>query len=262
MIKIEALQVAEQINLKQFKASFTVRQHSGGTSEQFYVLENNLYLYVLNYGVVIFGNYSRYQKEEFLEYLKQFCTNWLPSPFQEEYQVEFSDELQKPLVMPSSLHLPPAQNSTLAVRLAMLNTGQSVALDYYEQLTTQSLDGTYAFTRQMEQHGRVKASKKALLRFIGRSMNIKNSIVDNLYILDDPGIVWDDPELDRINKGLKENFDIQIRFRDLDYKLRIIQDNLRLFTDLLQNRESARLEWIIIILILIEVINVFWREVF
>lgn len=61
---------------------------------------------------------------------------------------------------------------------------------------------------------------------------------------------------------LKDIFDIQIRFRDLDSKLRIIQDNLRLFTDLLQYRESAHLEWIIIILILIEVINVFRREVF
>ncbi|WP_017730183.1 RMD1 family protein [Nafulsella turpanensis] len=58
MIKIEALQVAEQINLKQLKASFAIRQHSGGSSEQFYVLENDMYLYVLNYGVVVFGNYN------------------------------------------------------------------------------------------------------------------------------------------------------------------------------------------------------------
>ena len=261
MIKIEALQVAEQINLKQLKASFAIRQHSGGSSEQFYVLEENMYLYVLNYGVVVFGNYSKYQKEEFLEYLRQFSTNWIASPFQEEYTVSIDQQVQKATVTSSSLLLPENYNEVLAIRLAMLNTGQSVALDYYEQLTYQALNETHQYTEQMEKHGKVNASKRNLLRFIGRSMNIKNSVVDNLYILDDPGIVWDDPELDRINKGLKETFDIQLRFRDLDFKLRIIQDNLKLFTDLLQHRESARLEWIIIILIMIEVVNMFWREV-
>jgi uncharacterized Rmd1/YagE family protein len=262
MIKIEALQFAEQINLKQFKASFSVRQHSGGVSEKFYVLENDTYLYLLNYGVVIFGNYNKYQKEEFLEYLKQFCTNLLPAPLQEDYTVETDESLDRPSVTSPSLLLPKNYTSLLGIRLAMLYTGQSVALDYYEQLTYEALTETHKYTEQMEKHGKVNAGKRNLLRFVGRSMNIKNSIVDNLYILDDPGIVWDDPELDRINKGLKDTFDIQIRFRDLDSKLRIIQDNLKLFTDLLQHRESARLEWIIIILILIEVINVFWREVF
>lgn len=261
MIKIEALQISEQINLKQFKATFSVRQHSGGVSEQFYVLENNTYLYLLNYGVVIFGNYTKYQKEEFLEYLKQFCTSWISSPLQEEYAVEVDENTQRPTVSSSALLLPETYHSVLGIRLAMLYTGQSVALDYYEQLTYQALNETHQYTRQMEKNGKVNASKRNLLRFIGRSMNIKNSVVDNLYILDDPGIVWDDPELDRINKGLKDTFDIQLRFRDLDSKLRIIQDNLKLFTDLLQHRESARLEWIIIILILIEVVNMFWREV-
>ena len=50
-------------------------------------------------------------------------------------------------------------------------------------------------------------------------------------------------------------FDINTRFRALDYELRVVQDNLELFTDLLQNRESTRLEWIVIALIFVEVLN-------
>ena len=44
------------------------------------------------------------------------------------------------------------------------------------------------------------------------------------------------------------------RFKDLDYRLGIVEDNLRLFTDVLNVRESSRLEWIVIVLIFLEII--------
>jgi uncharacterized Rmd1/YagE family protein len=46
-----------------------------------------------------------------------------------------------------------------------------------------------------------------------------------------------------------------MRYRDIDYKLKIVQENLTLFTDLLQQRQSHNMELIIIALIMIEVIH-------
>jgi required for meiotic nuclear division protein 1 len=74
-----------------------------------------------------------------------------------------------------------------------------------------------------------------------------------LYILDDPNLVWDNEDLAVLNRLLKANFDINTRFKDLDYRLQIVEDNLRLFTDVLNVRESSRLEWIVIVLIFIEI---------
>lgn len=85
-------------------------------------------------------------------------------------------------------------------------------------------------------------------------LNIKNSIVDNLYILDDPNLVWDNDDLDVLNRLLKVNFDINTRFKDLDYRLQIVENNLTLFIDVLNVRKSSRLEWTIVILILIEIL--------
>ena len=106
----------------------------------------------------------------------------------------------------------------------------------------------------MEHHGKLSISKTNLLKYIGRVLNVKNSIVDNLYILDDPNLVWDNEELNLLNRHLKANFDINPRFKDLDYRLQIVENNLTLFTDVLNVRESARLEWIVIILIALEII--------
>jgi uncharacterized Rmd1/YagE family protein len=57
-----------------------------------------------------------------------------------------------------------------------------------------------------------------------------------------------------LNRHLKANFDINPRFKDLDYRLDIVEDNLKLFTDVLNVRESSRLEWIVIVLIFLEII--------
>ena len=48
-----------------------------------------------------------------------------------------------------------------------------------------------------------------------------------------------------------------MRFRTIQEGLGIVKENMELFRDLLQNRNSNTLEWVIIILILVEVINIF-----
>jgi len=44
------------------------------------------------------------------------------------------------------------------------------------------------------------------------------------------------------------------RFETLDMKLNLVQDNLKYFLEILQNRKSDTLEWIIIILIGVEIV--------
>jgi len=61
---------------------------------------------------------------------------------------------------------------------------------------------------------------------------------------------------------LKKTFDLQARFRTIREGLEIVKENLDLFKDLLQYRNSIVLEWIIIALILVEVINLFIEKLF
>lgn len=140
------------------------------------------------------------------------------------------------------------------MRIVMLNIGQSVALEHYEVLTDDLITSSKHYILELEQRGKLSISKTNLLKYIGKVLNVKNSIVDNLYILDDPNLVWDNEELNLLNRQLKTNFDINTRFKDLDYRLQIVEDNLKLFTDVLNVRESSRLEWVVIILIALEIV--------
>jgi required for meiotic nuclear division protein 1 len=253
-VKIEAFQVAESFNIKKIRAEFSAILHSSTTSELFYFFEDtNNYLYIFDYGVVTFGNYDAIGRSEFLRFIKPYSEQVLKNDINEQYLIEEDEKITKFIVRNDYVTVPEVTPSVL--RISMLNVAQSVALDYYETLTDELINSTKRYTQELELKGKISISKIALLKYIGRVLNVKHSIVDNLYILDDPNLVWDNDDLNQLNRSLKANFETNNRFKDLDYRLRIVEDNLKLFTDVLNHRESARLEWIVIILILIEILN-------
>jgi uncharacterized Rmd1/YagE family protein len=258
MLKIDAYQIAEQIQIKRFRNEFTVRPVFSASTELFYAYEDGKYLYVFNYGVVALAGYNELEKSDILKFIKSYAEKPVNGEFVEDYLLEVDPEARM-VINYNSMTVPELNNNVL--RIAMLNTCQSAALDYYEDIGYRILEDTRKFTNELESFGKIKISKTDLLKFVGKTLNIKNSIVDNLYIFDAPDIVWENEYLEKIDNGLKDIFDIRMRFRDLDYKLKIVEDNLKLFTELSQNRESTRLEWIIILLILFEVLNVIFSKI-
>jgi uncharacterized Rmd1/YagE family protein len=261
MLKIRAFQVAESFDIKKMRADFSEEPHSASNDELFYAFAGKKYLYAADYGVVVLAGYDEVATSDALRFVKHYANQPLHQPMNDDLLMETKNDITKPLVQNNKVYLPENYSET-QIRILMLNVGQSVALDYYEELCGKILANMQTYTNELENFGRVNVSKKELLKFIGKTLNVKNSIVDDLYILDDPSMVWDDESLEIFNKNLKELFDIIPRFKDLDYRLRIVEENLKLFSDILHHRESNRLEWIIIGLILIEVINVFWHEFF
>ncbi len=252
-IKIEAFQISESFNIRKFRTEFQAEAFSSSLSEMFYAfMDLDRYLYVFDYGVVVFANYDEIGKSEMLLFLKNYTTELVVLDFRENYKIEIDSNLSKAIVKNDFVIVPEITPSIL--RIVMLNTGQSVALEYYESLTDAQIASSKYYIVELEKHGRLTISKTDLLKYIGKVLNVKNSIVDNLYILDDPNLVWDNESLDVLNRLLKANFDINTRFKDLDYRLQIVEDNLRLFTDVLNVRESSRLEWVVIILIAIEIL--------
>ena len=258
-IQIEAVQIAEVFNIKKFRSDYNLIANSGSTSEVFYVIpENNRYLYLFDYGVIVFANYDTKSKKEFIHFIKNYATSLVRFKLSEEYLIVTNENSNKIIVENAFVSVPKIDNSLL--KIVMLNIGQSVALEHYEILSDTMINSSKEYILQLETNGKLNVSKNNLLKHIGKVLNVKNSIIDNLYILDDPNLVWDNEELNLLNRHLKINFDINSRFKGLDYRLQIVEDNLTIFTNILNVRESNRLEWIIILLILSEIlINLFFH---
>ncbi len=258
MIRIFAYQIAENTNIKKFKNEYTGLLINSNSFELFYKYKEG-YVFVLNYGVVVFANVSDIQRSEFISLLTKYCVNHLENRLLEDFIIE---KKETPLPEFSYNSLSVSEINDDVIRIAMLQVAQSLALDFYQETAQQLFDDTVHLTNQLETLGRLKISKRKLLKFIGKTLNTKNRIIDNLYIYDTPSMVWEDEFLGKVNDGLTKTFDISIRFKELEYMLKRVESNLAVFVELTNAKESKRLEWIVIILIFIEILHLFLNRFF
>lgn len=256
-LKIISFQVADAIDVKQFRTAFTASIHYADTDELFYHIEEYKNLYVFKYGVVCFLGYNEIEMTSLLQLIQPFCKNW----FEHRLSDEFDIEAGTPGIYFGYNKIGIPRADTEILRLIMLNASQSVALDYYSQQTNLLLEETNYHTQLLERKGKIDLRGTELKKYIGRTLKLKNKIVGNLYIFDSPEETWEDENLNKLDIGLKKTFDLQARFRIIQEGLGIVKENLELFRDLLQYRNSAMLEWVIIILILVEVLNLIVEKI-
>ncbi|TYP70874.1 RMD1 family protein [Aquimarina intermedia] len=254
---VYALQIADNIAIKSVRASFSGNLLFSDRDELFFENESEQYVYVFKYGVICFFNTSQEAIDSIVEELLPFCRNPLEKHLVEKIDVHM--ESSETVVHYDNITLREFNKDFL--RLIMLNTSQSVALDRYAEITEELLDDTNAHTMYLETKGRLDISGNKLKRYIGKILNIKNKISENLYIFDSHDLTWDDEKLNRFDSDLKKTFDLKDRYRDIHDRIEIIKENLELFKDIMDHRESSRLEWIIIILILVEVFDLFIAKI-
>jgi uncharacterized Rmd1/YagE family protein len=219
-------------------------------------MDTDQFIYVFKYGVVCFLNYDSIRITSFLQLIEPYCRNLFETSLSEEFQIETGAAEYKLGYNKIEIISPDVD----VLRLIMLNVSQSVSLDYYLELTNKLLEETNYHTQILEKRGRLDISGKNLKKYIGKTLILKNRIAENLYIFDSPPETWEDEQLNKIDVGMKRTFDLQERFRNISEGLQIIKDNLELFKDILQYRNSNMLEWIIIILIAVEVLNLIFEK--
>lgn len=258
MFNVFAYQVATTIDIKQSRAYLNWNLLFSNSDELFYKFSEDKYVYIFQYGMMSFFNMSRSDVDEIFSQLKPFCKDYVSDKMSEEFKV---------IIIPGQLKvefvqvvLPQVDEEM--IRLVMLNTSQSVALNSYSSITEALLIETNKHTKYLENKGKLDISGHKLKRFIGKILNIKNKISENLYIFDSPDITWEDQQLNRLNVELKQTFDLKLRYRLIHDRIDIIKENLELFKDIMDHKESSRLEWIIIILIVIEVVDMFIAKLF
>lgn len=251
-MKISAYYIAEEIQLKLLKEQYAGVLLQENPSELFYRIDDSGYLYVFDYGAVVFANISDTDISKNLELLSKFSNHPLSDKLRDDFEIHHGPGQSLEFGF-DGLTVPDLNEAV--VKIVMLNLSYSVAMDFYTQRAQEQLSEIRQFTREMETDGTIRISRSNMVRFIGKSLNSKNRIVENLFIFDSPDQAWDDEYLDRIHRGMTRTFEIHSRFKEVEYTFKVIDDNLSVFRDFLLHRESSKLEWIIIILICIEVFD-------
>jgi uncharacterized Rmd1/YagE family protein len=253
MYTVVAYQVANTINIKASKQQLQWQLLFQDSDELYYTSSQNKFVYIFHYGMVSFFNMNTSEIVVTLEQLKPFCDEYLLEKISEEIQIDVQTNQTK---VKFDMVVLPELDSEM-IRLVMLNASQSVALNRFSEITEELLIETNKHTKYLENKGKLDISGNRLKRFIGKVLNIKNKISENLYIFDSPEITWENEHLNKLDQELKQSFDLKDRYRLIHDRIEIIKENLELFKDIMDHKESSKLEWIIILLILVEVVDMF-----
>jgi len=252
--KAIALHLAEQIDIPAFREAMGKEPYLGDRDELFYC-ENSSFLYIFRYGIATFYGFDQGSLSDILTKIEPFCKGWQSQRMSDEMEIELGLGGTAARATNNKIILP--ESNVEAMRLSLLHLSQSVALDHFAGLSEQIMVETRGHTDHLERHGKLDLGGKKLKKYIARVLNINNQISGNLYIFDSPEEVWEDEGLDRLDRELKQIFDLKERYRTIKEQGYIIKENLSLFKGIMDHRESSRLEWIIILLILVEVLDLF-----
>jgi uncharacterized Rmd1/YagE family protein len=136
--------------------------------------------------------------------------------------------------------------------------GKSAVLSYYEQRVAGVFDRIEVLATHLR-NAMVPASGRELLLELGESLLIRTRTVGRVEVGEKPEITWDEPQLDRLYERLAAEFELADRDRALTRKLDLISDVATTYLELLNTRKSIRLEWYIVVLILVEIVLVVWQ---
>jgi uncharacterized Rmd1/YagE family protein len=100
--------------------------------------------------------------------------------------------------------------------------------------------------------GRIPRDRHALLQLIGSALLAQHRVSGRIAFAEKPEILWDHPELERFYARLEDEYEIVERGTLLNGKMSVLASAAETFTDLMDTARSARLELLIVILIVAE----------
>ncbi len=128
---------------------------------------------------------------------------------------------------------------------------QSVALGVYEQ----KLSDYFEQSRNLiDTAGTYSIFKRATLAHFAKELVlVRHDMLIDLLLLDKPNILWDNEDAEILYNSLASALEIKDRFDVVEYKLNNIKDDIVMVMDLTNHNHSSFLEWIIIVLIGVEI---------
>jgi uncharacterized Rmd1/YagE family protein len=131
---------------------------------------------------------------------------------------------------------------------------KSVVLSHYEKRLAADFDRIEPLALELEREGRIRGGTREHLRRVGSMLLIEQRMVARAEVGDKPELLWDHPELERLNAVLEDEFEIHERLAALDRKLELIARTESTLVDLISTKHSLRVEWYIVGLIVFEIL--------
>jgi required for meiotic nuclear division protein 1 len=254
MYRLTAINVSDKLDVRQSRPRIPGQVIIQTMSEVFIKTDDTHFVTLFNNGIAVFVNFEEAEQYRILHNISQFMVGPQLEHLKETLVVDTTEE-DRVYYEAETLMVPDDLNENNLLRLVMYDLAQSVAIDHYSNLAELLHAEVEGFAEELERRGKISLTKSEMMKFIGKSLSTKNKIVKNLYLYDNPDIVWEEGDLEKVHKVLVRTYDLGARIKEIQSTFDVIDDNLDKFQGMYQHGHSAKLEWIVIILILIEILK-------
>ncbi len=174
-----------------------------------------------------------------------------PHLITQDYPIQIDPMLNTPFDVTNS-EIILREVSTLNLNIIALAISQSVGLEHYEK----RLDTLFSQSRRIVEsiHAFSINRRSHLMQFAKRLALTRHDMVSNLLLLDKPNILWDNEEAENLYTRLSFILELNDRHETALSKLSQIKEDVMLVMDLINHKKSEFLEWIIIVLIAVEIV--------
>lgn len=129
---------------------------------------------------------------------------------------------------------------------------KSVILAYDENRVAAVFDRIEPVAERLHRVGRA-VSVRDLLGHIADVLITQHRMVGRVEVTEKPELVWDSSDLERLYVRLRDEYELTERDRALNRKLELISQTATTSLGLVQAQRSLRVEWYIVILIVVEI---------
>ncbi len=255
MNKLRALCIAERFQFDALYEYLSRQLHAARMRNVIILIpDEGSFSFIFDYGVLVLYHYDYESEKRLIDLLLKFVINPLETFIEEELQYQQCTE--------DGIHIrhdvieiddaTPLICQSLAHALA-----QSTKLAFFETSIEETINKTKYIPETLAKKGSISLSRTKLAKERGRVYMEKSHIILQFNLLDTPEFIWEYPELEHYYLALSRYLEITPRATVLKGRLEVIQELLAMMADEQKHSHSSMLEWIIIILIAIEIVLFF-----
>ncbi|VUD68744.1 hypothetical protein TDB9533_04103 [Thalassocella blandensis] len=211
--------------------------------------------WLFEYAVLVCWGVKEDDRRQLVEMIKPIILDPLSVHFIEQFSYHI-EEGQAFKIHNDVVSLPAVNQLTL---LALSHAfAQSSKLVFFEEQAENVIRENTYLSKELARSGSIPLSRRKLARLRGQLFDTSSDISLHFNLLDTPEFFWNYPDQEEFYIHLSKYLDLQPRIDILNHKLETIHSLLDMLANEQHHKHSAFLEWIIIILIAIDILIYFF----
>jgi uncharacterized Rmd1/YagE family protein len=241
-IKLLFQSLKSRYNSTLFRDVIHIEAYSEGSDKR-------IEIFYFPYGAVVCWGVNLAEGSRFLKEATDFQEQPLKEVEVDDFTFSYGEELK---IFEDDITLP---NDNLMTKLAISHgIAQSVRLGTFENTLSQAFEKTKRIPEDLAKQGKITLSRKEVRKKMGELFIDRSSINLHVDVLDTPEFFWEHPELQPYYTYTANELEVEKRGNTLNQRLDVLKELFEMLSNEVNSQHTIRLEWIIILLILMEVV--------